>query len=123
MSSFILVVAAQRGMYGVLTSIIISMRLGILSKSGYTPSPKMFLSIPQRSSHWKLLFFMFWARLGLNKAEANVWNYPRKTSDAKGNGGALRVEPTAAPTGNPELFKRQGQPYSAICGYVTGDIC
>jgi hypothetical protein len=59
----------------------------------------------------------------LQIAYAWLWDGPQETSAAPLEIGSWRPEPTEAPLGNLELFKRQNSIGTSVCGYVSGDLC
>jgi hypothetical protein len=56
-------------------------------------------------------------------AQATLWNGPQQTADEILGVDIFNPEPTAAPLGDIELFKRQNSPGTSVCGYVSGDLC
>jgi len=59
----------------------------------------------------------------LRLAHAWLWDGPQQTSNAPPGTATWRLEPTAAPIGDLELFKRQNSIGTSVCSYVSGDLC
>ncbi|KAE9379857.1 hypothetical protein N431DRAFT_448695 [Stipitochalara longipes BDJ] len=58
----------------------------------------------------------------LQMAHAWLWDGPQETSTVPLNIGSWILEPTAAPIGDLELFKRQNQLVTSICGYISSEL-